>query len=93
MGKKLGMNFEVNISYYEDAEDWRSQGIMEHFMIEAPHMVDALHELARNFPARYAGDISEVYIQRVDRKIIKTDHLDPIREGDGWKAKEGRDIP
>ena len=87
------MRFEIEIRYYDDAEDWRKQGQVENFSLEAPHVVDALHKLACHFPARYAGDIESVVISEVNRQEIETDVPDPIREGDGWKAKEGRDIP
>jgi len=86
------VNFEVQIEYYKDAEEWREQGNIRHFIIEAPHIVDALHKLACRFPAKYAGDINGVYIDQVNREVIETDEPDRIREGDGWKAKEGRDI-
>jgi hypothetical protein len=84
--------FEIEVVYFQDAEEWRKQGSTEYFTIEAAHMVDALHTLALRFPPRYGSDICEVLIQEVGRKKIETDIPDPIREGDGWKAKEGKDI-
>jgi hypothetical protein len=84
--------FDIDIYYKEDAEEWRKQGTTEHYSIEAPHMVDAIHKLASRFPALYASDVEEVFIAKTDRTLL-TDSPDVIREGDGWKAKEGRDIP
>jgi hypothetical protein len=81
--------FEVQIGYYKDAEEWRKQGETEHFSLEATHIVDALHKLACRFPARYAGDVNEIFIEEVERNVIQ-DEPDRIREGDGWKAREGR---
>jgi hypothetical protein len=86
-------NFEIYICYKSDAEDWRKQDAVDHFSIEARHIVDAIHKLACNFPARYAGDVYEINIEEIDRKPIETDEPDRIREGGGWKAREGRDIP
>lgn len=89
------MIFDVDVKYREDQEsmaDWGMAGKLMHFSIESDHILNAMWKVCQNFPIKYARDVSEIHIVKTNREVLVTDEPDRIREGDGWKAREKRDI-
>ena len=86
------MKFDVSIKYRSEMmnmKEWDMAGCTKFYSVEAPHILDAMWRLAQGFPIKYAGDIESIHVFGANRQEI-IDQPDPIREGDGWKAREGR---